>query len=554
MSCLGFRPICNNGSSVRVAISLDCNCDLTFRAGGDISFPTNLYQRLKGMIRLLYFLALVARRQALAAPANSSQLDSTQNPTDTSLSSQFTLYSDPSTVAPITPTLSVASASLSSPTGSSSQLTQSDDSSSTAPVTSPPFLISSSLSPSSASFTSPPTSTIFVTEVVTAFETTTVRATPPSITIVTVVVTATATATVTTTPSPSWDNRTLWAAPPQMTDLFAFNVTYFPSGQRNLHIVTQIPAQAIAPTAKFLQSPLSSSPNTTTTTPSTILQLVYPAHSVNPGSKPEGGADFYASPLNLAGARNVTLEYSVFFPADFDWVKGGKLPGLFGGHTGCSGGASARDCFSTRLMWRPQGVGELYLVCTPRLVLFFRTESDGSRPFVSTPPRTNNPRPCARTSGPFAMPPMVSPSAEAPFISPPATGRTSRKTSFSTRQDKTTAFSRCTSMDDRRSIARTCFTETSLSRPRRTSRLRGRPSPLRPLRYVWLQSLWMRMEAFHSLQSFLVSSLGIVRSPMIESRHADPPSSTFFGGHGKEYATPKQQYTWFKDFAITRHD
>ena len=30
--------------------------------------------------------------------------------------------------------------------------------------------------------------------------------------------------------------------------------------------------------------------------------------------------------------------------------------------------------------------------------------------------------------------------------------------------------------------------------------------------------------------------------------------STFFGGHGKEYATPKQQYTWFKDFAITRHN
>jgi hypothetical protein len=43
-------------------------------------------------------------------------------------------------------------------------------------------------------------------------------------------------------------------------------------------------------------------------------------------------------------------------------------------------------------------------------------------------------------------------------------------------------------------------------------------------------------------------------SPMIESHHADPPSSTFFGGHGREYATPKQQYTWFKDFAITRHD
>jgi hypothetical protein len=29
--------------------------------------------------------------------------------------------------------------------------------------------------------------------------------------------------------------------------------------------------------------------------------------------------------------------------------------------------------------------------------------------------------------------------------------------------------------------------------------------------------------------------------------------STFFGGHGDGWATPKQQYTWFKDFAITRN-
>jgi len=29
--------------------------------------------------------------------------------------------------------------------------------------------------------------------------------------------------------------------------------------------------------------------------------------------------------------------------------------------------------------------------------------------------------------------------------------------------------------------------------------------------------------------------------------------STFFGGHGDGWATPKQQYTWFKNFAITRN-
>ncbi|KAF8172083.1 hypothetical protein BJ912DRAFT_994396, partial [Pholiota molesta] len=74
-----------------------------------------------------------------------------------------------------------------------------------------------------------------------------------------------------------------------------------------------------------------------------------------------GGADFYAAPLDISDATNVTLQYSVFFPADFDWVLAGKLPGLYGGHTGCSGGNAARTCFSTRLMWRQEGAGELYL-------------------------------------------------------------------------------------------------------------------------------------------------------------------------------------------------
>lgn len=52
----------------------------------------------------------------------------------------------------------------------------------------------------------------------------------------------------------------------------------------------------------------------------------------------------------MSNATNVTLEYSVFFPDGFNFVKGGKLPGLFGGHKGCSGGQQSEDCFSTRLM------------------------------------------------------------------------------------------------------------------------------------------------------------------------------------------------------------
>lgn len=54
--------------------------------------------------------------------------------------------------------------------------------------------------------------------------------------------------------------------------------------------------------------------------------------------------------MDLSTAKNVTLEYSIFFPTGFDFVKGGKMPGLYGGHTGCSGGQQSEDCFSTRLM------------------------------------------------------------------------------------------------------------------------------------------------------------------------------------------------------------
>lgn len=37
------------------------------------------------------------------------------------------------------------------------------------------------------------------------------------------------------------------------------------------------------------------------------------------------------------------------------------MPGLYGGRNSCSGGDPANDCFSTRLMWRANGQGEMYL-------------------------------------------------------------------------------------------------------------------------------------------------------------------------------------------------
>lgn len=92
-----------------------------------------------------------------------------------------------------------------------------------------------------------------------------------------------------------------------------------------------------------------------------VLQTTYPAGSF---SHDTGGSQWYNLWNTTDGSTFGTMmvSYEVAFDAGFDWVKGGKLPGLRGGlnSTGCSGGneATGLDCFSTRLMWRKNGAGE----------------------------------------------------------------------------------------------------------------------------------------------------------------------------------------------------
>lgn len=103
-----------------------------------------------------------------------------------------------------------------------------------------------------------------------------------------------------------------------------------------------------------------------------VLRVNYPAGTSNPTSTNNppnirGGTGFYAKPISSVitrVAKSITLEYSVYFPPNFNFVRGGKLPGLYGStglSKGCSGGNDAEDCFSTRYMWRRYGDGELYL-------------------------------------------------------------------------------------------------------------------------------------------------------------------------------------------------
>ncbi|KAF5362794.1 hypothetical protein D9757_011023 [Collybiopsis confluens] len=257
--------------------------------------------------------------------------------------------------------------------------------------------------------------TLTVTQVITAITESSSSETSGSVTFqsaststVTRVVTSTVSSSSAVSPtrasSPSTTTRAssaIWANPARMADLSSFNITHFAGGKQNLKIVdassnastASSGSAASASTAtvtpinrRSFENPNSdSSPNASNTSsnssspssspsasysssspstpPPSLLQLFYPKDSINPAQKPQGGAEFYAHPIDLSRAQNVSLTYRVFFPADFEWVLGGKLPGLYGGKEGCSGGKDAQEmgCFSTRLMWRKDGAGELYL-------------------------------------------------------------------------------------------------------------------------------------------------------------------------------------------------
>ncbi|BGP50937.1 hypothetical protein JCM10450v2_006863 [Rhodotorula kratochvilovae] len=89
-----------------------------------------------------------------------------------------------------------------------------------------------------------------------------------------------------------------------------------------------------------------------------VLQVQYPDDS-------RVGAQFS---MNVFGedelVQTALLTYEVAFDSSFHFVKGGKLPGLYGASPDatsiCSGGKHLEDCFSARLMWRQRGAGEVY--------------------------------------------------------------------------------------------------------------------------------------------------------------------------------------------------
>ncbi|KAJ7891319.1 hypothetical protein B0H14DRAFT_3428627 [Mycena olivaceomarginata] len=95
---------------------------------------------------------------------------------------------------------------------------------------------------------------------------------------------------------------------------------------------------------------------------SRLKQSCTPKTPSTPAPSPSVGPSSTLRPLNIADAQAVLVYLQRVLSIGLSTgSKPGKLPGLFGGRPSCSGGDAATDCFSTRLMWRQDGMGELYL-------------------------------------------------------------------------------------------------------------------------------------------------------------------------------------------------
>ncbi|KAJ4495332.1 hypothetical protein C8R41DRAFT_909764 [Lentinula lateritia] len=112
--------------------------------------------------------------------------------------------------------------------------------------------------------------------------------------------------------------------------------------------------------------------------PPLAWEAFYPKGSINPSAEIPGGFGFYLSgPKEFSdgllsssdgtGAKEILMSYRMMLQSDWEWAKGGKLPGVFGGIDnlayGCSGGRKdgRESCFDVRIMWRSKGAGELYI-------------------------------------------------------------------------------------------------------------------------------------------------------------------------------------------------
>ena len=119
---------------------------------------------------------------------------------------------------------------------------------------------------------------------------------------------STSTATETSSPTPTVQPERFWAISNNLTGIQDFGYIEKDSfGSSN---------------RQYVNDPAGGS--------NTVLRVEYPKGSFKPSARPVGGTGFYAQPINLKNATFVSFSYQVFFPENFNFVRGGKLPGLYG--------------------------------------------------------------------------------------------------------------------------------------------------------------------------------------------------------------------------------
>lgn len=74
----------------------------------------------------------------------------------------------------------------------------------------------------------------------------------------------------------------------------------------------------------------------------------------------DSGVTFHAQPSKFP-ATECVLSYQVFFSTHFEWKEGGKLPGLYVGGVGASGGNWSNDCGSARVVFKQGGDAMAYV-------------------------------------------------------------------------------------------------------------------------------------------------------------------------------------------------
>lgn len=105
------------------------------------------------------------------------------------------------------------------------------------------------------------------------------------------------------------------------------------------------------------------------------LQVRYPRRSFSPSGQVKGGFQFYAAPSQIFPTKNVEFSYKIFAPSGFNWVKGGKLPGIWFGDIGANGGNHNVNGSSFRIMWRENGDLEAYLYTQAKQNVQFYNQS-----------------------------------------------------------------------------------------------------------------------------------------------------------------------------------